>query len=95
MWHCGIPPGIDTTMKKRIAYIAFTLSITLGYLMSIIASGVFIWRHISVSMEETLFSLFHHIGAINMFYLAIAIVLLRNSLKSIFKKLSVIYDESK
>lgn len=63
--------------------------------MSMMASAAFIWRNISVSMTETLFSLFHHIGAIEMLYLAIAIVVMQNRLCVIFEKLSVIYDESK
>lgn len=63
--------------------------------MSMTASATFIWKNISISMTETLFSLFHHIGAIEMLYLAIAIVFMQRRMCVIFEKLSVIYDRSK
>lgn len=93
-WLCGLPPH-DVEKQKKIAYIVFTLSIIFGHLLSVVAGSVFIYRNISVSLEDALFSLFHTLSSGSMLYQSIVTVFLCGELASIFKGLSGIYAESK
>lgn len=93
-WLCGYPPNESTGKSKRIAYIVFTVNVIIAMTLFVAAGANFIYRHISISLEESLFSLFHTLGAVSMLYQCVAIVVLRHELAAIFDGLSKIYNES-
>lgn len=80
---------------RQFAKIVFTLSIIITHLQSVIACTVFIYKNVLNNLEETLFSLFHTIGALSTLYQAIATVLLKHKLQAIFNGLTKIYNDSK
>lgn len=94
-WLCGYPPDKSETKRMKIAYIAFTLSVITGHLLTLLAGAAFIYKHVSVNLEETLFSLFHTVGSLSMLYQSIGTIVLRRNLMTIFEGLSRIYSESK
>lgn len=81
---------------RKIVHIVLVPSviIIISFLLFLAASGIFIYRNILVNLEETLFALFHTVGALNGLYLSIATVLLRRKLITIFNGLTTIYNES-
>lgn len=94
-WVCGLPSNESTDKWKKIARIVFTFSVIIGYVCSLAASTAFIYKNVSIDLEESLFSLFHNFGAANMLYLSIATVIFCRELANIFEGLSIIYKESK
>lgn len=95
MWLCGIPPKEFDKKWKNIPYIILTASVIMVHSLAVISSAVFIYKNVSVSLEETLFSLFHNVGNSSTLYQSIAIILLKKKLTEIFESLSKIYDQSK
>lgn len=95
MWLCGSPPHASDSNQRKIAYIALTSMAITANLLSVISSTVFIYRNVSVNLEETLYSLFHNVGSMSSLYQDIATVLLSHKLIRIFENLALIYDQSK
>lgn len=94
MWLCGLPPKKSDGKHMRFAYMTLTLCVIVGHLLSLVAGAIFIYRNVSINLEETLFSLFHTIGSVSMLYSSIATVLLCRKLPVIFGGLSNIYNKS-
>lgn len=94
MWLYAFPPDNSDGKWRKIAYFTFTICVIAVHAMSVAASSTFIYRNISISLEETLFSLFHNFSASGMLYQSIVTVILRHNLNAIFKGLSTIYDQS-
>lgn len=67
----------------------------MAHLLSVIADGVFIYRNVSDYFEENLFSLFHTITSLNLFFQSIETVDLRRDITENFQGLLRIYSESK
>lgn len=95
VWLGGFPLDKSAGKWTKVTYIAFTLSVIIAHLLSVMGSTVFIQRHKSIDLEATLFSLFHTIASASMLYQSVATVLLRRELNSIFDGLANIYDRSK
>lgn len=95
IWLCGFPTDSSASKWEKIAHIAFTLIVIATNLLSVVSSSVFIYRNVSINLEETLFSLFHTFASASMLYQSIAIVILCRELAAIFKTLANIYDASK
>lgn len=94
-WLCGVRPNESDKNGKNISHIILTLSIILVHLLAVISSVVFIYRNVSVNLEETLFSLLYNVGNSSALYQSVAIILLKDKLTEIFERLSKVYDKSK
>lgn len=94
-WLYAFPKDEYASPSKRIAYFAFASIIFISSILSVTASTVFILKNLSINLEDTLFSLFHNIGALVTVYQSIATILLRHKLMAIFNDLLKIYDQSK
>lgn len=94
-WICGLPTQEYEDNGKKIVYIILTLNVMIAHLLSVVAGSVFIYKNISISLEDALFSLFHTLSSGSMLYQSIVTVFLCRELASIFDGLSKIYKESK
>lgn len=94
-WLCGFPRDEFASQRKKIAYFTFALSVIVASILSVTASVVFIYKNALISLEETLFSLYHNIGACVTIYQTISTILLRHKFMAIFDDLTKIYDKSK
>lgn len=93
-WLCGVPANELDTKKEKVQYIAFTLIVIMINSIAVISGATFIYRHISLDFELTLYSLYHTIGHFQVLYQSIATVLLRHKLDAIIQSLSTIYEKS-
>lgn len=94
-WLYAFPPDESSIKWKRIVHFVFSSGVLIAHFLSVMAGGTFIFKFVSIDLEEAIFALFHTIAACNMFYQSIVIVLLRHKFTAIFKDLSTIYDKSK
>lgn len=95
MWLCGFSPDESVVKWKKIACNAFTSSVIIIHLLSVLAGGTFILKNKSNGLEEILYSLMHTLGSSNMLYESIVTVFLCRELSEIFEELTNIYNESK
>lgn len=93
-WLCGVPPHESDSKRKKIAYIVFTLSLIFTITTGVMASALFIYRNVSLNLEESLYSLIYTIDTSQILYQSMATVLLRRKLLAIFEGLLTIYRES-
>lgn len=94
MWLSGVPPDESDSKGEKTQYILLTLIIITSHLLAAISGSAFIYRNISIDLEETLYSLFHTIGSWSTLYQCIATIVLRRKLNAIFTSLAKIYSES-
>lgn len=93
-WLCAFPRDECASQRKKIVYFTFALGVVVASVFSVAASTVFIYRNVSTNLEETLFSLFHNIGAWVTLYQSVAMILLRHNFMVIFDGLAKIYNKS-
>lgn len=94
-WMYAFPSDESASILKKILYFVFPLSLIMAHFGAVAAGGCYMLKFLSVDLEEAIYALYHTICFLNMLYQSIAIVFLRGKLITIFKSLTIIYNESK
>lgn len=90
-WLCVCPADVNTSIWKRLAYLAFTLLTIAFVFSSVVASVAFFVKFVSVSLEMALNAVWQ-IGALSslLYFLAVAYGI-RRKINGIFESLEKIY----
>lgn len=94
-WLCVFPPERHTSKWKRLAHVAFSLTVFFINAGSFFGSLAFFLKYMSVDLEQCIFALVQMIGEVNMSYISIITFLLRDKIKAIYDNLSRIYRARK
>lgn len=94
-WLCGVPPEECASQRQRIAHVVFTSIVIIGNFLAMIAGATFVYRNVTINLDDTFYGLINTFGSANMLYQSIVTVLLYRQLAEIFDGLASIYNESK
>lgn len=94
-WLCVFPPEKNTSKWKKLAHIAFSLTVFIINAGSFFGSLAFFLKYMSVDLEQCIFALVQMIGEVNMSYVSIITFIQRDKIKAIYDDLSRIYRARK
>lgn len=94
-WLCVYPIENDASRKKKIACVAFALTVILVLTLALIASVVFFLRFVSNDLEGALYALSFIIGFSACLYIVLIAFIKRQKIVLVFSDLAQIYDSSK
>lgn len=89
---CMLPFDEGTSLRKRIACIAFSSFVFLANLAGLIASVAFIVKFNTSDLDRSLYALMHMFPFFAMAYSVFVIFFLRHRMGEVFRKLTEIYD---
>lgn len=94
-WLCVCPAHESTSVKKKVAYVAFTLMVFIANLSALAATLTFITKFVFVDLKNSLFAFIITVGYTGIVYIMVFSLLLRHKINAIFVELSEIYKASK
>ncbi|XP_031638775.1 uncharacterized protein LOC116350919 [Contarinia nasturtii] len=95
IWLCQLPPENSTSVWKKLAYIGFTIVMTLAQFTLSLASVAFILKNGTNNFEQTLFAACVFISALGAVYIELEIVFMQHRFSNILKNLATIYGANK
>lgn len=76
---------------RKCAHIIFTITVLILHLFTIVSSAVYFSQFMSTDMGSALFGILQIGGHVNMAYMLITALILRQKFSTIFEKLETIY----
>lgn len=80
---------------ERVSQVTFASYVVFANLIFMVSSMIYLRKVISISVEEALYSMFQAAAFADAAYGFVIILFHRQTIKEIFTRLSVIYDECK
>lgn len=94
-WISAFPPDVCANKWKRIAYVIATLAILLDFVVGNCASVAFFLDHVSTDLGQASFAVVQIFTMCMCIYTILVLVVSRQKLFGVYKRLVEIYDESK
>lgn len=94
-WLCVHPADETTSKFEKISYFIFSLIVFSGILSSLIASIAFFYKYVKVDLEVALYAVSQIAAASSVLYAIIMTLFSRPGITDVFKRLTIIYNESK
>lgn len=90
---CAFVDDRPTRVWKRYAFVLFTVLVFVGNVSVTISSAIFVWKHLSTDLEQSLCALYQVCGNTAVSCLVIIEILMRHKTTTTFERLSEIYDQ--
>lgn len=94
-WQSISPPEQSASLKQRIAYIAFSITVATLILYYAASCLILFIQFVRIDLKEALFALMAFSGCAALLYTVINAFRARFKINELFEKLSLIYSESK